>query len=82
MVLNGSWKTTAIGILGGVVNYLVSLGPNLPTDGKGWGVVMVSAFLAALGLASKDANVSNSPAPVAAQAVSVDNDVKPHPAEK
>lgn len=65
--MNGSWKTTAIGILGGIVNYLVSLGPNLPEDGKGWGVVMLSAFLAALGLASKDSNVSNSthPSPVA-----------------
>lgn len=69
--MNGSWKTTVIGVLGGVVNYLVSLGPNLPTDGKGWGVVMVSAFLAALGIASKDANVSNSSHPVAiAQPVS------------
>ena len=63
----GSWKTSVIGILGGVMNYLVALGPNLPEDGKGWGVVMVSAFLAALGIGAKDANVSNSqhPSPVA-----------------
>lgn len=76
--MNGSWKTTVIGILGGVVNYLVSLGPNLPTDGKGWGVVIVSAFLAALGLASKDANVSNSqhPSPVAQPVPSADPTVK------
>lgn len=64
-MIAGSWKTTVIGILGGVVNYLVSLGPNLPTDGKGWGVVMLSAFLAALGLSAKDANVSNSSHPIA-----------------
>lgn len=81
-MLVGSWKTTVIGILGGVVNYLVALGPNLPTDGKGWGVVMLSAFLAALGLAAKDGNVSNSPAPVAAQVVSVDNEAKTNPAAK
>jgi hypothetical protein len=52
-----------IGILGGVMNYLVNLGPNLPADAKGWGVVMVSAFLAALGIGAKDANVSNSQNP-------------------
>lgn len=65
----GSWKTSLIGILGGVVNYLVALGPNLPEDGKGWGVVLLSAFLAALGIASKDANVSNSQHPGPAQPV-------------
>lgn len=65
--MNGSWKTTVIGILGGIVNYFVALGPNLPSDGQGWGVALLSAFLAALGMASKDANVSNSthPSPVA-----------------
>lgn len=73
-MLNGSWKTTVIGILGGVMNYLVALGPNLPQDGKGWGVVMVSAFLAALGLASKDSNVSNSQNP--GPATPVDPSVK------
>jgi len=66
-MIAGSWKTSLIGIIGGMATYLVNLGPNLPEDGKGWGVVIVSAFLAALGLASKDANVSNSthPSPVA-----------------
>jgi len=63
--MNGSWKTSVIGIVGGMVNYFVALGPNLPADGKGWGVALVSAFLAALGLASKDANVSNSTHPSA-----------------
>ena len=66
-MIAGSWKTTVIGIVGGIVNYFVALGPNLPSDGAGWGVALVSAFLAALGMASKDANVSNSqhPQPVA-----------------
>ena len=65
--MHGSWKTSVIGILGGIVNYFVALGPNLPADGKGWGVALVSAFLAALGVAAKDSNVSNSghPMPVA-----------------
>jgi hypothetical protein len=63
--MSGSWKTTVIGIVGGIVNYFVALGPNLPSDGAGWGVALVSAFLAALGMASKDANVSNSGHPVA-----------------
>lgn len=75
--MHGSWKTTVIGIIGGVVTYFVELGPNLPTDGKGWGVAVVAAFLAALGIASKDANVSNSthPSPVA-QPVASDPTVK------
>ncbi len=64
-MIAGSWKTSLIGIIGAMANYLVNLGPNLPTDGKGWGVVMLSAFLAALGLASKDSNVSNSSHPIA-----------------
>lgn len=63
--MSGSWKTTVIGIVGGIVNYFVALGPNLPSDGAGWGVALVSAFLAALGMASKDANVSNSGYPMA-----------------
>lgn len=81
-MIQGSWKTSLIGILGGVMTYLVNLGPNLPTDGKGWGVVMLSAFLAALGLASKDSNVSNSPSPRAAQVVSDVNEAKTNPAVK
>lgn len=64
-MIAGSWKTTVIGVLGGIVNYFVALGPNLPSDGKGWGVALVSAFLAALGLAAKDGNVSNSTHPTA-----------------
>ena len=81
-MISGSWKTSLIGIIGAMANYLVNLGPNLPQDGKGWGVVMLSAFLAALGLASKDSNVSNSPAPVAAQVVSDVNEAKTNPAVK
>jgi len=69
-MITGSWKTTTIGILAGVANYLVALGPNLPTDGKAWGAVIVSALLAALGIGAKDANVSNAANPsVVAQPV-------------
>ena len=38
--MQGSWKTSLIGILGGIMNYFVALGPNLPTDGKSWGVAL------------------------------------------
>ena len=62
-MFTGSWKTTVIGVLAGIVNYIAGLGANLPTDGKGWGVVLLSAILAALGIASKDSNVSNAPVP-------------------
>lgn len=62
-MLKGSWKTTVIGILAGIVNYITALGPNLPTDGKGWGAVFVAALLAALGMAAKDSNMSNAPNP-------------------
>ena len=62
-MFTGSWKTTVIGVLAGILNYLANLGPNLPSDGKGWGVVMFSAVLTALGVAAKDANVSNAPIP-------------------
>ena len=68
-MMAGSWKTTVIGIAGGIVNYFVALGPNLPSDGAGWGVALVSAFLAALGIASKDANVTNAVSPVIARPV-------------
>ena len=60
-----SWKTTLIGVLAGVANYFVQLGPNLPTDGHGWGAAILSAILMALGVAAKDSNVSNAPNPSA-----------------
>ena len=59
-----SWKTSLIGVLAGIINYVAALGPNLPTTGKDWGTVLLSAVLAALGFASKDANVSNAPNPM------------------
>ena len=48
-----------IGIGAGVLNYLVQLGPNLPTSGKEWGAVLLSAVLAALGIVSKDAAIGS-----------------------
>lgn len=59
-----SWKSTIIGFVAGVLNYLANLGVNLPTDGKQWGIVLVSAALFALGAVTKDANVSNAPTPL------------------
>lgn len=64
-----NWKTTLMGFIAAVLNYIVSLGPNLPTNGHDWGVVLISAALAALGLASKDFNVSNAPNPSTAKPV-------------
>ena len=69
-MLTGSWKTSVIGLLCGVTTYLVQLGPNLPTSGKEWGMVLVAALLAALGIGAKDANVSNAANPVPASPVS------------
>lgn len=62
-LLGASWKTTLIGFVAAVINYIAGLGMNLPTDGKGWGTVMLSAALFAFGAATKDANVSNAPNP-------------------
>ncbi|MGH9969427.1 MAG: hypothetical protein ACREBG_16730 [Pyrinomonadaceae bacterium] len=50
-----NWRTSLIGIAAGILNYLVQLGPNLPTTGKAWGIVLLSAALAALGVGAKDA---------------------------
>ena len=55
----GNWRTTAIGVVAGVLNYIVQLGPNLPSTGKEWGVVLLSAVLAALGITAKDASVGS-----------------------
>jgi hypothetical protein len=59
-----SWQPTLFGFLAGVMNYIVNLGAELPTDAKGWGVVMLSAAITALGVVSKQSNVSNAPNPV------------------
>ena len=69
-LLGASWKSMMIGFIAAVVNYLASLGPNLPATPADWGHVLMSAAIAALGLVVKDFNVSNAPKPVTATAVS------------
>lgn len=67
--MTGSWKTTVIGLLAGIVTYFSQLGPNLPTTAAEWGTAFVAALLASLGLGAKDSNVSNAPNPSAAKPV-------------
>ena len=55
----GNWRTTVLGVAAGVLNYLVGLGPNLPTTGKEWGMVLLSAVLVAWGVKTKDADVGS-----------------------
>ena len=68
-LLGANWKSTVIGFVAAVVNYLATLGPNLPVTPQDWGHVLMSAILAALGSVVKDFNVSNSPKPGPATAV-------------
>lgn len=57
-----NWWTTVIGVLLGVLNYLANIDPGgLPTTGRGWAVLIISALLAALGIAAKDATVGSKP---------------------
>ena len=57
--LLGNWRTSLIGFAAGVLAYFANLGPNLPSNGKEWGVALFSAVLAALGVVAKDANVGS-----------------------
>lgn len=59
MIRNG-W-TTLLGIFAGVVNYLQTVGPDLPTDRKGWTALLFSALIAGLGVVSKDATTGSRP---------------------
>lgn len=68
-MMTQSWITSVLGVLAGVANYLVQLGPNLPTDAHGWGAAILSGILAGLGLAAKDGNKSNAENPVPVRAV-------------
>ena len=63
-VLGPSWKTSVIGFVAAVLNYIAGVGVNLPTDRQGWTTLLVSASIFALGAAAKDRNVSNAPAPL------------------
>ena len=57
--LFGNWQTSVIGFTAGVLAYLHNLGPNLPTNGREWGMTLFSAVLVALGVFSKDAAVGS-----------------------
>ena len=57
--LFGNWRSTVIGFAAGVLAYFANLGPNLPSNGKEWGLALFSAVLAALGVVSKDAAVGS-----------------------
>ena len=57
----GNWQTTLFGVLAGVLNYFVSLGPNLPTTPAEWGMALLSALMVALGIAAKDAKTGSAP---------------------
>jgi hypothetical protein len=78
--LGASWKTSVIGFVAGILTYFVQLGPHLPNTGAEWGSAGLAAAIFAFGAVTKDANVSNAPAPVSAQPVSVVNEAKPNPA--
>ena len=52
-----NWKTTVTGAVGGLMIYLIGVGPQLPQTRGQWMVFVSGAVLAALGLTAKDFNV-------------------------
>jgi len=56
-----NWWTTIFGVLLGIVTYLGQQGANLPSDWNGWLALLISALLAGLGLAAKDASTGSKP---------------------
>lgn len=81
-ILGASWKTTVIGFIGAMMNYFVTLGPNLPVTGADWGHAAMSAIIFAFGAMVKDSNVSNAPRPATATAVSEVAAATPNPSSK
>lgn len=59
--LLGNWQTTVLGIVGGVLIYLSQLGVNFPMTGQEWVAALAAAFIAAMGLAAKDATTGSAP---------------------
>jgi hypothetical protein len=59
----GNWQTTVIGFAAAIFTYFAALGPNLPTTKADWGKALGAAALAALGVASKDAQTGSKPGP-------------------
>lgn len=56
-----NWWSTIFGVLLGTITYLSQQGANLPSDGKGWTTLLISALLAGLGIVSKDALTGSKP---------------------
>jgi hypothetical protein len=60
-MIRNRW-TTIMGVLAGVMSYLVTVGPDrLPTSRQEWGYFLVSALLAGLGISAKDATTGSRP---------------------
>lgn len=57
----GNWQTTLIGFVAALFTYFAALGPNLPTTKGDWMKALGAAALAALGVASKDAQTGSKP---------------------
>ena len=53
--------TTVIGILGGMFYYIIQSGVTIPRTKADLGNLLTGAFLAALGIASKDATTGSRP---------------------
>jgi glycerol uptake facilitator-like aquaporin len=68
-IFGASWKTSLMGLVAGIAIYFSQVGFTFPADAAGWKASVVAAFVFAWGRMQKDTNVSNSPVPVAAQAV-------------
>lgn len=68
-LFGASWKTSFMGLLGGMFYYFMQEGVTFPTEAKGWGSAIVAAGIYAWGRMQKDANVSNAPNPAPASIV-------------
>ena len=53
--------TTALGVLAGMIAYLINVGPALPTTSKDWGSLLFAALLAGIGVVAKDATTGSKP---------------------
>jgi len=69
VVLGKSWVPTVLGYVIAIAEYLQGVGPNAPQSWGDWGNLALGVAIAAFGRSVKQANVTNSPAPVQPQAV-------------
>lgn len=56
-----NFLTTAIGIIGGSINYLLQVGAKPPQTNAEWGQLAFSALIAGLGAVAKDATTGSKP---------------------